>query len=522
MSDHLPLDKHIKEQLGQYSPDVPPHIWDQIVAQREQQRPKGFWFRMMAGRKWLLVATLFLGLGGTAYWMTQGSDSPTLAEKGNKEQNASQPNTNNAAPMANQQPQLQNNTTNNSNATSNNNNTIQPNTADVNTNVGTPTGATPTMLGQNSPAAPTATANPMPTASNAGRGLSPLYDNNSRTTNTYQPSRATSGTRSRISQQVGVGADGEDADISAIDDGNTHRIRPTKTGADVVGYALEPMTDAASFLAADRQASGELQKRMLYNLLLPDCPNIEDDAAANKKYIEVYAGPDFGLRSFSSFSSDSSSNNYLQRRKESAKFASAFSVGLRYTKVFNNGMSLRSGINYSQINEKFLYINEKDIRYILVITPRQIFVGGNTVTVYDTLRYTETGKRIKTTYNRYRSIDIPLQLGYEFGNGRLHTNISAGAIINLYSWQKGDMLDTAYQPVSITTGKGSSVYGFKTNIGVGFLGSVSVYYKLRPRLHVLAEPYFRYNLQPMTRDNQNVTQKYSTLGLRLGLRWDFK
>jgi hypothetical protein len=66
MSDHLPLDKHIKEQLGHYSPDVPPHIWDQIVARREQQRPKGFWLSFSASRKWLLMAALLLGLGGTA------------------------------------------------------------------------------------------------------------------------------------------------------------------------------------------------------------------------------------------------------------------------------------------------------------------------------------------------------------------------------------------------------------------------------------------------------------------------
>jgi hypothetical protein len=257
-------------------------------------------------------------------------------------------------------------------------------------------------------------------------------------------------------------------------------------------------------------------------MFLPDCPSVEDNAAGNKRYFDVYAGPDLGMRSFSGFTSDTGSANYLRKRKETAKFSSAYSAGIRYTRVFNNGMSLRTGVNYSQINEKFKYINQNDIRYILVITPRQIIINGTPTTVYDTLRYTETGTRIRTTYNRYRSVDIPLQLGYEFGNGRLHTNISAGAIINVYSWQKGDVLDSAYQPVSITTGKGSSAYGFKTNIGVGFLGSASIYYKLNNRLHLLAEPYIRYNLKPMSRDNQTFTQKYNTAGLRLGVRWDLR
>jgi hypothetical protein len=516
MSDHLPLDKHIKEQLGGYSPDVPPHIWDRIVAQREQQRPKGFWFRFVGSRKWLLLAILFLGLGGAAYWMTRETDTKTAADRSDKGSNTNLATPTSSQPVASNQP-LPANTISNKET----NNTTQPNSNNVNTNTATSTGANKTSSDNNNPTAQPVMASSTPVATSNGQDMPPLYTSN-RTKQQTQSTNKKMGTKTRANQKPANGTDWVDAPISVGDDGKNSRLQLTKPRQDAVETSLQRMTGAASIITSEKQMVNELQKRSLYNLLLPDCPTIEENAAANKKYIEFYAGPDFGLRSFSSFSADSNSNNYIQRRKESAKFASAFSAGLRYTKVFNNGMSLRSGINYSQINEKFQYINERDIRYILVITPRQIIVGGNTVTIYDTLRYTETGKRIKTTYNRYRSIDVPLQLGYEFGNGRLHTNISAGAIINLYSWQKGDVLDSAYQPVSITTGKGSSLYGFKTNIGVGFLGSVSVYYRLRPRLHLLAEPYFRYNLQPMTRDNQNVTQKYSTLGLRLGVRWDFK
>jgi hypothetical protein len=509
MSDHLPLDKHIKEQLGHYAPEVPPHIWDQIVARREQQKPKGFWLNFGGGKKWLLMAVLLLGLGGMAYWMLH-QPTETVPSNINKEG----ANTNGTIPTNGQPIAGSSVTTNGSD-----NNTIQPNAT---------ISAKPDKLGNGNDniAIDKNTANQPNVADNkrsaptGGVDIAPLPP--SRNVNANRTHKPWSPTvkRARANAKPAA-ADWTDADISTATD---TKGQPLQAGqaTDAFASSLKQITGAATPFLTDKQTANELQNRRLYNLLLPDCPTIEDNAAGNKKYLELYAGPDYALRSFGSFNSDTNSITYLQKRKESLTFASAFSAGLRYTKVFNNGMSLRSGINYSQINEKFLYINERDIRYILVITPRQIISGGNTITVYDTLRYTETGKRIKTTYNRYRYIDVPLQLGYEFGNGRLHTNISAGAIINLYSWQKGDMLDSAYQPVSITTGKASSAYGFKTNIGVGFLGSVSVYYKITPRMHVLAEPYFRYNLQPMTRDNQNLTQKYSTLGLRLGIRWDFK
>jgi hypothetical protein len=106
------------------------------------------------------------------------------------------------------------------------------------------------------------------------------------------------------------------------------------------------------------------------------------------------------------------------------------------------------------------------------------------------------------------------------GNERLHANLNAGVVMNIYSWQKGDVLDTAYRPVSITTGKGQSPYQFKTNIGLGFTAAASIYLKLNDRLHLLGEPYIRYNLSPANKADITLKQKYTTIGFRLGLRLD--
>ena len=108
------------------------------------------------------------------------------------------------------------------------------------------------------------------------------------------------------------------------------------------------------------------------------------------------------------------------------------------------------------------------------------------------------------------------------GNGRLHANLNAGAIINLYSWQQGELLDTNNQPVSITTGKSNDAFQYKTNAGIGFTAAASIYYKLNDRLHVLAEPYFRYNLSPMSKDILSLQERFTTIGLRLGIRVDLK
>ena len=72
----------------------------------------------------------------------------------------------------------------------------------------------------------------------------------------------------------------------------------------------------------------------------------------------------------------------------------------------------------------------------------------------------------------------------------------------------------------ITTGKSNSPYQFKTNVGVSFIGGVSLYYKMNEKIHLLAEPYFRYSLTPASKETITFKQKYNTAGLRLGLRLD--
>ena len=241
------------------------------------------------------------------------------------------------------------------------------------------------------------------------------------------------------------------------------------------------------------------------NLLIP-CPRAEKDAAGNKKYVEFYGGPDYVFSSIS----DTSQSSYAQQRKESTKLAFAYSAGLRYTKVFRNGMSFRTGVNYSQVNEAFTYVQGH-------IT-RNVYITDNNGDTTGT--YSVTGTQYTKSTNKFRSIDVPLVIGFEAGNGRLHTNINAGAMVNVTSRETGYVLDKNGEPVDISSGKQSNIYKYKTNAGVSLTAAVSVYYKLNERIHVLAEPYFKYSLSPVTKSELSLKQKYHTAGLRLGLRLD--
>lgn len=465
MKNDLPFDDFVKKQLSNYTPDVPQHIWKNIAAAKRKSKPKGFWATIFSGNSILLFSFILLIGGGTAYLLF--SEKNRYSAKNSSEENniSSQKGNQSSAP--------------------------KDSFGEKNSNESKPVAQSDKALNTEKNIADAI-------ADNASKNLS----NTSHQNNLFVGRPDKSNIKNNF-------VNGEiSGNYISSDNENPASER-------------KPIMFSPFILTNARVLSGT---KILNsnNIKLPDCPAIEKNAAGNKTYWEVYAGPDYAFESYKSYG-DTASNNYLQKRKASTKFASAFSAGVRYTKVFNNGTSVRAGINYTQVNEKFLYFNPNEIRYVTVITTRVVIRSpGDTIYINDTLQYQQSGARTKTTYNRYRNIDIPLVIGYELGNGKIHANINAGVIINIYSWYKGDVLDTLYQPVTITTGKGSSVYQFKTNIGVGFLGSVSVYYKITDKLHILLEPYFRYNLSPMSKANLNLQQKYHIAGLRAGVRFDLK
>ena len=482
------FDNHIKEQFSQYAPAVDPRLWEQIAARTKKKKPVGFWYSLLhnRGRLTLIALLLLTGTGAGSWWFYNNS-----SRTGSKLQQVS----------ANTQPG--------------------------------PSGGPLQQPTAGNGETSTAPAEPIP----AKQQIQP-EDNNKRkvlpgSTDSNNPSLATLQTGSR--QKININPPNLQEDVSGESNitpakrtahGNAaKKTRKTRdqlrltTESPAVGEIEEEEAPLVGGTLLNRlqfeaeKVSAKRKSTLLTPVLKPTnidpgCPTFEKDAAGNKKYLEIYAGPDYAFRSLT----DTANSEYLRRRKESTKFSSAFSAGIRYTRVFSNSMSVRAGFNYSQINEKFKFKQGNIVQVVYIINASGDTIGS----------YTVTGTRYKTTINNYRSIDIPIAMGYEVGNGRWHANINAGVVINIYSWQKGEILDASYNPVSITTGKNASPYQFKTNAGIGFMGGVSVYYKLNERYHLFAEPYFRYNFSPMNKDNITLKQKYQTAGLRLGVRLDLK
>ena len=67
------FDEHIKDQFLDYTPQVHPRIWENIVAERKKRRPAGFWVNFFNRRNMLLLAALLLASASGTYLLLKNT-----------------------------------------------------------------------------------------------------------------------------------------------------------------------------------------------------------------------------------------------------------------------------------------------------------------------------------------------------------------------------------------------------------------------------------------------------------------
>jgi hypothetical protein len=471
------FDDFVNEKFGDYRPNVPPHIWENIVVKKGDKKPIGFLLFGTTAKRVAAVLFVLLATSTLVYLFSHKNNINTKENissitKNNVDSTAYTTNTNGEKITKNE-------IAAESNTLKADNFLADENKKNVQKSI---------IADEELAAQKLAQQNGNKMKNTVGKNDTEIIENFKKRHTTF-PNRTV----------VKITAHSE--------------VESNKEVTEAINYNI---TQQRYLHPSDISSLSLLESSRLFNtkLIVPHfpkiptipCPEAERNTAGNKQYIDVYGGPDFIYRSYT----DTADSEYLKNRKASTGINYAYSVGLRYTKVFNNGVSVRTGINYSQINENFIAKKGFVLQNVYVVNNL-----GDTINSYinRTLQY-------ERSTNIYKTMDIPLMIGYELGNGRLHTNLSAGVMVNVLSKQRGNVLDKNGNAVDITSGKSNSIYQYKSNVGVAVLGAVSVFYKLNKNLHLMAEPYFRYSLSSFTKPDITLKQKTNTVGIRFGLRLD--
>lgn len=205
---------------------------------------------------------------------------------------------------------------------------------------------------------------------------------------------------------------------------------------------------------------------------------------------------------------------YAAARNTTEHFRYGFSAGVRFSTIAPSGLAVRSGLNYSQINEQFSYRNDQEERVTITTEygPGGQVIGTDTVVDYFSTR--------RTVNNRYTTIDIPLIFGYEFKAGNhFGVAINGGTFINMLFTQQGEFLSPAtFEPVQFSGDTPDTYHAYRNRLGLAFYGSVGLTYRITDDLDLLVEPHIKWRPQSITAPGYVLQQRFFTSGLFLGLR----
>lgn len=230
-------------------------------------------------------------------------------------------------------------------------------------------------------------------------------------------------------------------------------------------------------------------------------------------FLDAGFSADLPLRSLEAKGHDASEYVASRNATESPRFS--YSGGLRVSLLTPWGLALRTGLNYSQINEKFDFTNRNEE----TVTITTIYDAEGNIIGTDTMR--AGGEQRVIAHNRLRMLDIPLLLGYEKRLGRWNLGANAGVHLNLLFSADGEFLSPEMEPVRFSSGQPESWPAFRNRIGLGWYGSLQLGYLLNPGLQLLLEPHVKYFPRPATVDQYQAVQRMANLGLFLGLRQEF-
>ena len=205
---------------------------------------------------------------------------------------------------------------------------------------------------------------------------------------------------------------------------------------------------------------------------------------------------------------------YAQARNATESFRYGFSAGVRFSTTSPAGFAVRSGLNYSQINEQFAYETDQEERITVTTAygPNGQVIGTDTVVDFVSLQ--------RFSNNRYTTVDIPLLIGYEFSAGsKFRVSLNGGTFINMLFTQHGEFLSpSTFEPVAFSGDRPDTYHAYRNRLGLALFGSLGVTYRLNDQFDILVEPHFKWRPQSVTAPGYVLDQRYFTSGLFIGFR----
>jgi hypothetical protein len=236
--------------------------------------------------------------------------------------------------------------------------------------------------------------------------------------------------------------------------------------------------------------------------------------------LELYYGNDLPIRSMKAKSEEFT--QLVNSRKNTESLLYSFSLGARLGFNLSQNFRILTGAHYSQINEKFEFVDPessqtKIVKTILYIKDGQGNIKDSTFT-FDTIYI--PGTLVYKIRNQYTAIDVPLLFGYQVLKGeKINLYINLGVMANLIFQKEGmALVDNQYSVRSFSNTSGKT---FNNSLGISSYVGAQFAYRFMQNTDLFFEPNIRIQHRGLTSKDYPVSHRYTTISFLTGVRYNF-
>lgn len=215
-----------------------------------------------------------------------------------------------------------------------------------------------------------------------------------------------------------------------------------------------------------------------------------------------------------------SADDYMTNRHGSESKKYSFSDEVSFGTEYRNGLFVELGLRYDQINEQFNYLDANAQGQSTVVVSDTIWSGNMSEVIQDTVTTQLSGQREIVNNNRFRKISVPFSIGYQFPlNKKVSIAARSGLVLNVWSKYEGKMFDENFNVVSIDDRQNSS-NPFFNKLVHSVSASAYLQYKMNKRMEFLVGLDGFRNLGSTSYDTNPIDQKYTSLGVFIGTKYN--
>ena len=204
-------------------------------------------------------------------------------------------------------------------------------------------------------------------------------------------------------------------------------------------------------------------------------------------------------------------------RDNTEKVLESLQGGLLVRLKHESGFSLTSGINFTQITERFRFRNQ-------VITVDSVWgaqalvnnIEGGLDTIYGEVPLEIISTYNKEYFNTYNLLEIPFILGYQKSFNRFNLGLETGVFLNLNMDTEGQIQQGVNEFLDVNQ---AGIY--RSKVGLSYYMGLSAGYNLTDNFEFYAAPFARFFPKDFAQDGYGLEQKYAIFGINIGARYNF-